>query len=366
MTTHGAHDLLARMVAYSSPSGDERALADAVQSWVAERGIDVVRIGDTVVARLAPEARPRVWLMSHLDTVPVGSGWTREPLRGVWDGDVLYGRGANDAKISAATMLTAAFALADNPLRGGVDVVLTACEETNNSGAAAAIAALGLPDACVCGEPTGLEVVSAQGGLSVLAATWRGKSCHAANAGQVEHSNALLLAARDMAGLDPVIGVGAPHARLGRTTVVATQLSAGERHNVVPDVANAVFDARLSPNTSADDVRSALASLLPHADVTIRSKRLLAFETADDHPIVRAALRAAGKSHSIASRTLSDLALLQGVPGVKCGPGLSARSHTPDEFVLRDEVDAGVAFYTAVAPAMLDALAASASAEASR
>ncbi|MBL8766646.1 MAG: M20/M25/M40 family metallo-hydrolase [Planctomycetes bacterium] len=366
MTTHGAHDLLARMVACSSPSGDERALADAVQSWVAERGIDVVRIGDTVVARLAPEARPRVWLMSHLDTVPVGSGWTREPLRDVWDGDVLYGRGANDAKISAATMLTALFALAGKPLRGGVDVVLTACEETNNSGAAAAIAALGLPDACVCGEPTGLEVVSAQGGLSVLAATWRGKSCHAANAGQVEHSNALLLAARDMAGLDPVIGVGAPHARLGRTTVVATQLSAGERHNVVPDVANAVFDARLSPNTSADDVRSALASLLPHADVTIRSKRLLAFETADDHPIVRAALRAAGKSHSIASRTLSDLALLQGVPGVKCGPGLSARSHTPDEFVLRDEVDAGVAFYTAVAPAMLDALAASASAEASR
>ena len=53
MTTHGAHELLARMVACSSPSGDERALADAVQSWVAARGIDVVRIGDTVVARLA-------------------------------------------------------------------------------------------------------------------------------------------------------------------------------------------------------------------------------------------------------------------------------------------------------------------------
>ena len=77
----------------------------------------------------------------------------------------------------------------------------------------------------------------------MLAAAWRGRSCHAANAGSVEHANALLIAARDLAGLDPVIGVGAPHPRLGRTTVVATQLSAGERHNVVPDIANAVFDA---------------------------------------------------------------------------------------------------------------------------
>jgi acetylornithine deacetylase len=41
------------------------------------------------------------------------------------------------------------------------------------------------------------------------------------------------------------------------------------------------------------------------------------------------------------------------VPAIKCGPGQTARSHTPDEFVLRSELEAGVAFYTQLAPQVL-------------
>ena len=55
--------------------------------------------------------------------------------------------------------------------------------------------------------------------------------------------------------------------------------------------------------------------------------------------------------------TLSDMALLPGIPAVKCGPGQTARSHTPDEFVLAREVEAGARFYRALAPAALEALA---------
>jgi acetylornithine deacetylase len=52
------------------------------------------------------------------------------------------------------------------------------------------------------------------------------------------------------------------------------------------------------------------------------------------------------------------MALLAGTPAVKCGPGETERSHTPDEFVRRGEVEAGAAFYRRLVEAALEALTA--------
>lgn len=349
-------DFLLRLVATPSVSGEEGAAADLVVALASEHGLSCDRLGNTVRVRIGASEGPRLWLLSHLDTVPVGNGWTAPAYPIAWDGDRLVGRGSNDAKVCGVSMLGAAIALAQQELPGRVEVILTAQEETTNAGMGDALEAFGSPDACVCGEPTSLEVVCAQGGLGVLKAEWRGVSCHAAHAATVKNENALLAASRDLARFPSALPVGSPHPLLGTTTVVATQLKSGERHNVVPDLAEAIFDARIAPGVTADDVRAAIAELLPHAAVTIRSKRLSAVETAPDHPVVRAALRAAGRAAPIASRTLSDMAFLPGIPAVKCGPGATARSHTPDEFVLREELLAGVEFYTKAAPAILAAL----------
>ena len=40
------------------------------------------------------------------------------------------------------------------------------------------------------------------------------------------------------------------------------------------------------------------------------------------------------------------MALLNGTPALKCGPGQSERSHTPDEYVLQEEILDGARFYT--------------------
>jgi acetylornithine deacetylase len=50
------------------------------------------------------------------------------------------------------------------------------------------------------------------------------------------------------------------------------------------------------------------------------------------------------------------MALLQGVPAVKVGPGETVRSHTADEFVLASEVLAGARFYTRFAERCFEAL----------
>ena len=47
-----------------------------------------------------------------------------------------------------------------------------------------------------------------------------------------------------------------------------------------------------------------------------------------------------------ARRRSPTWSFLNGTPAVKCGPGRSERSHTPDEYVLEEEVLEGARFYT--------------------
>ncbi len=350
--------LLAELVAITSISGAEDEIAQYVSDFLRANGIDIERLGNTVLASLGRGHGPKLLLNSHLDTVPVGNGWTRDPFREEWNGGRLYGRGANDAKASVAAMLCAIVAAkSSRTFRGEVQLALTACEETTNAGMGAALAHLGLPDGAITGEPTGLQVVRAQSGLAVLSAEWRGRACHAAHVARVEHENALLMAARDLCASAPFVEVGEEHPLLGKSTLVATVFESGARHNVVPDRALATFDGRIAPPYSAADGVRALAQRMPGAQVAIRSARLQPIETAEDHPLVIAALQAAQRSQAIGSSTLSDMALLQGVPCVKCGPGETARSHTPDEYILLEELEAGVAFYMRMIPLALEALA---------
>jgi acetylornithine deacetylase len=358
--------LLRELVAFASPSGSEAEIAAFAAAELAAAGLDVERLGDgagtTVLARLERGAGARVLFNSHLDTVPPGEGWSVPATGGDWQAGRLTGRGANDAKASVAAMVCAFAELARDPrplrrLGGELWLALTACEETTHAGMAAVLARLGRPDGAVTGEPTGLEVVRAQAGLAVLRACWSGRACHAAHVARLAHDNALLCAAREVLAAGPYLTVGAEHALLGTSTLVPTVLHAGERHNVVPDRAEALFDCRLVPGVPAEAARALLAARMPSAEVEIRSARLAPCETSADHPLVRAALAAAGRAAAVGSPTLSDMALLAGVPAVKCGPGDTARSHTADEYVLLGELEDGHAFYRVLAPLALEALA---------
>jgi len=351
--------LLRELVAIPSPSGDEGAVAEFVAGMLTAAGIEVQRLEHTVVARLARGRGPSFLLLSHLDTVPVGAGWTHDPYGAEWREGVLFGRGANDAKASVAAMLWAFLGLARAPgdLAGEVWLAFTAQEETDNAGMRALLAALEPPDGAVCGEPTGLEVVRAQAGLALLRAAWSGRACHAAHVAHAPHANALLAAAREIAMLPSWLSPGEPHPLLGVSTIAPTVLASGRRHNIVPEHAELTLDCRLAPPHTADDARRVVEARLPGAEVTVVSRRLQPVETPEEHPLVRAALACSGRTHARGSMTLSDMALLAGIPAVKCGPGDSARSHTADEFVRADEVEQGAHFYARLVPMALEALA---------
>ena len=120
--------LTAALVDVASVSGDEAALADAVEA--ALRGsthLDVVRDGNVVVARTELGRAERVVLAGHLDTVPI-AGNMPSPAS---TGSVLLRLGTSDMKGGVAVLLRLAHSSARAQLDPRVDVtwVYYDCEE---------------------------------------------------------------------------------------------------------------------------------------------------------------------------------------------------------------------------------------------
>jgi acetylornithine deacetylase len=339
------------LVEVSSVSGEEAAAADLVEARLRRYGLAPQRLGDTllVLAGGAPdEPRPVLLLDTHLDTVPPAPGWTRDPWQATVEDGRVYGLGANDAKASAAAMTAAFLAFRHVELPFTLALALVEGEETRGTGTQAVLAELarrGLPlEGAVIGEPTGLDLALAQKGLVVLQLVARGDACHAAHAAALGAANAARRLARDLVALEG-IDFGPPHERLGAITLEPTEVRAGTARNVLPGEATAVLDVRTTPALPVAEVVRRVAAAVA-GEVRVLSDRLRPRETAADAPLVEAGRRARPEARLVGSPTLSDMALLDGVPAVKCGPGRSERSHTPDEYVLESEVLDGARFYT--------------------
>jgi acetylornithine deacetylase len=347
----GRDELLAlhrQLVAIPSVSGSEAALAGWLENFLWERGARPERLGDTLLTIVGEG--PLLLLDTHLDTVPPGDGWSRDPFApAVVDGRV-HGLGSNDAKASVAAMTAAFLALAAEPLPFALGLALVEAEETRGTGTQrvlAELAARGLPLlAAVFGEPTELDVATSQKGLLVLELVAAGQGCHAVHAASLHAENAALVLARDLLAL-AAAELAPRHGRLGPTTLQPTVVRAGSARNVVPAEATAVLDVRTTPAASHDEVVARVRAKVA-SEVRVLSSRLEPRETSEDALVVRAAQRARPAAKLYGSPTLSDLVHVTGAPAIKVGPGASERSHTADEWVGEDEIVAGADFYVAL------------------
>ncbi|MBL3592663.1 MAG: dipeptidase PepV [Synergistaceae bacterium] len=82
----------------------------------------------------AGEGEEMIAVLGHLDVVPAGEGWTREPFSPVLEGDRIYGRGVLDNKGPIVTALFALKAVVDAgwPLKRRVRI-LFGCNEESGS-----------------------------------------------------------------------------------------------------------------------------------------------------------------------------------------------------------------------------------------
>ncbi len=333
-------ELLQSLVRAPSDSGKEEPAVAVVEAAMKGFGWDPKKSGRNVYSFLGGEG-PLLLLNSHTDTVPVGEGWTKDPLAANIEDGKIYGRGANDAKGCLSAMLAgAAKAFEKNQPKGRVCVAATCEEEINGKGLEALLSELPRPDAAVVGEPTSLNPAVAQKGLLILEITAKGRSAHAAHGGG---ENAVTAAAQDVLALSG-IKFSRAHPALGAPSLAVTQIAGGTRHNVIPDRCKLVVDIRTTPDYAPEQIVEQVKTLVK-GEVSVRSQRLQSVHTDPAHPIVKAALAANPNGKPYGSPTLSDWVFLKGIPAVKCGPGDSKRSHTPDEYVTVGELEAGAAFY---------------------
>ncbi|MEN8201532.1 MAG: M20/M25/M40 family metallo-hydrolase [Bacteroidota bacterium] len=334
-------DLLMEMLAIPALSRNEEHRSDFLEAFIKDLGYEVKRIhNNLLVGNLtAEDARPRILLNSHMDTVAPVEEWKTDPYKPVMQGEKITGLGSNDAGASVVCMIAAMEAMKSN-LEEHMDLLLLISAEEEVSGPygiTAVLPELEDLDGVIVGEPTGMHPAVAERGLMVLDGEAKGKAGHAA---REEGKNAIYKAIRDIESIKALkfdresYWLPAPGAQV-------TLISAGTNHNVVPDVCRFVVDVRSNDRYGNEALLEIIRETCA-AELHPRSTRLKPSGLPKDHFLMEA-IRTC-KLEPFGSSTLSDMALIP-YPSIKMGPGDSARSHTAGEYILKSELEEGIEIY---------------------
>lgn len=334
--------LLKELIAIPSLSKEEAMTASCIEIFLSSFNIRSEKLLNNIWARnkYFDESKPTILLNSHHDTVKPNTGYTLDPFSPIEKDGKLFGLGSNDAGGCLVSLIATFIHFYERQnLNYNLILAATAEEEiSGKNGIESLLPHLGNIACGLIGEPTRLQMAVAERGLTVLDCTSQGRAGHAARG---EGENAIYKAIKDIAWfqsfqldkLSDLLGVSKM-----TVTVIETDNKA---HNVVPSQCRFVVDVRINELYTFEEVIDIIkANVL--CDVQPRSTRLKSTSISLEHPLVQAG-KALGKN-CYGSPTTSDKALMP-FPGLKIGPGDSARSHTADEYIFTDEIKEGIEFY---------------------
>jgi len=360
--------LLLRENTINPPGGEARSIA-ILAGMLEEAGfatctVDLAPGRPNLIARIAgaDADAPALGFTGHVDIVPLGeSPWGHDPFAGETDGDLLYGRGSSDMKGGIAAMVVAARAIArDRGRRAGIELVLTAGEETGCAGARRVVevpGSLGRVGALVVGEPTGLTPRLGHRGVIWIRVRFTGRTAHASM--PHEGDNAVLKAARAAVLLSDYDFGGVAHHGLGRPTLNVGRLEGGLNLNSVPDSAVLGIDIRPVPGQSSEGILAELRHLLPEAEVELLSDCPPLWSDAGGDWLALVAERTAAITGTRSSPTpvpfATDAGFLTpaygGPPTVVLGPGATEQAHKTDEWCSLARIEQAAELYADLAGA---------------
>lgn len=301
---------------------------------------------------------PRLVLLAHLDTVPIGGGWTEDPLGGEIKGGFIFGRGACDMKGGVAISLGLMEALQTRKagIAGDVVFVGTVDEEAPDMLGAQKLVAEGLirpDDQVLAMEPTGTKLRIAQMGLRWLRVNVTGRMAHAGRAHLGIDSAHVM--ARIVDRLKTAVAqLEHEDEILGRPRFTCGTFHSGVATNVVPPSAEAYFDMRIVPPMHIEDVIPMVSSVANSVISEFPGAKFEVNPLGAPRPPVRAsdeskivtALRASYESQTgkqmpfggdDGHEAYTDSSMVAALTGSKSctvfGPGSTDRAHTADEFV---------------------------------
>lgn len=340
--TEQAIELLKGLIAIPSFSKEEDKTAALLESFFAANNIQSNRLINNVwaVNKYFITEKPTLLLNSHHDTVKPNKAYTLDPFLPLEKDGKIFGLGSNDAGASLVSLMaTFLFFYDRNDLPFNLTLAATAEEEiSGKNGIEFLFPQLPKIDAAIVGEPTQMQMAVAERGLLVLDCTANGIAGHAA---RNEGENALYKAMDD---IQWIRNTRFPKVSelLGEVKMTATVIeTTNKAHNVVPAECSFVVDVRVNELYTLEEVYEHIAAHL-QSEVKPRSFRMRSSGICMDHPLVKSGL-ALDKTY-YGSPTTSDKALIP-VPTLKIGPGDSARSHTADEFIYKEEIANGILDY---------------------
>jgi len=340
-----AEKVLTELVLMRSEDGDSmQPIADYVTKFMKDLGMDVRRYGkDSNPSFVGEFGKGGVMLSGHLDTVPLGTGWTKAQGE-IVDG-IMYGRGTNDMKGGCAAMLLAAEKL----VAAGVPVALclTTDEETSMDGAGAASkdpAFLNAP-AVVVTEATEFDVVVREKGLVQFSITTKGKSAHASMPHLGENAIAKMVSV--LSRLEDVYRP--PEDPLEQMTLCVDTIRGGTVTNVIPDECIVEVDVRYPPHMSTQAVLDIVKGKLGNDGYEVRILHELAPVGTDPGIDAVKVLREVigPEAEVVAVPYATEMVMFKGVNKklMVCGPGDSAACHIPDEYVRVSDVAKAAEIY---------------------
>lgn len=335
-----AVELLTRLIATPSFSKEEDKTADLIEGFFRNKNIPTNRHLNNVWVKCLnfDEKKPTLLLNSHHDTVKPNPAYTRDPFKPTIEDGKLYGLGSNDAGGPLVSLIATFIHFYATPLKYNLVFAASAEEEISGiNGIESIWDKLPRIDCAIVGEPTLTDIAVAEKGLMVLDCVAKGKAGHAA---REEGVNAIYEALKD---IEWFRNYSFPKVSetLGKVKMSVTVINAGQAHNQVPPECKFTVDVRVTDAYTLEEVLDVVRTNVK-CEVIPRSLRLRSSGVESDHPLAISAKKLNRKMYG--SPTTSDQALIP-VPSIKVGPGDSARSHSADEFIYVDEIEAGISTY---------------------
>ncbi|MGW3145865.1 succinyl-diaminopimelate desuccinylase [Streptomyces sp. NPDC001177] len=328
--TAGIVDLTRALVDLPSESGEEAAIADAVEvALAALPHLTVERVGNSVVARTGLGRPRRAVIAGHLDTVPAAGN-----LPSRLADDRVHGLGACDMKGGVAVALRLAATVPDPAL--DLTYVFYECEEVegerNGLGRIAAErpGLLEQADLAILMEPSDAGVEAGCQGILSADIVVRGERAHTARAWKgvnAAHKAARVLQRLDDHTPERVVIDGLEY----REGLGAVAVRAGVAGNVVPDECVVTVNSRFAPSRSAEEAEAYVRGLFPEYEVRVTEVvpgALPRLERVGD----LVAVLGAQPRPKLGWTDVARFAAL-GVPALNYGPGDPSLAHTAGEYV---------------------------------
>jgi acetylornithine deacetylase len=377
-----------RMRSYSA-GGEESALARKLEADMRALGLEA-RLQEVEPGRfnaigvLAGTGGGRsLMLNGHIDTNPVGVGWTVDPFGGLVRDGFIHGIGVSNMKASCAAFFGAARAVVRSGVRLRGDLVLTfVVGELQGGIGTKKLVAEGVgADHFIVGEPTDLALLTLHAANVEFAVHTFGVTRHMSKAEEAVSAIDTMYLVIDRLQRMPFSGPSHPeHASVRRLNIGSMRAGLGPeyldwRTPQVPDVATIKVAVRYGPGQTGEGVLQdvqreldALAKAHPRVKAEIappaasNTNRTETFEIDRNAPIVRtvrdAHRRVMGRDPEIGAvapyryyGTDAPFLAAAGAEGVVCGVGGKFNT-MPDEKVELRDFYGGTRIYAATAVAV--------------